>query len=283
MGNEVAHQLVTPSQVSVPRLRDAVWSGPLALRERAALGIAVACNERVPLKRLTDIWAKAVVSRVVSTLCGRRLRVRGVEHLERLAPSGGILLATNHRTFFDLFTVAYAFSRRPDLCQRMYFPVRSGFWYEHPLGVLVNGLGTGMSMFPPIFRPQQKRDITRRGLDWLAERLSEPGVVVGMHPEGTRSREPDPYTLLPAEQSFGRVALLSRATIVPAFVTGLSNSIRSEVARRRERTALVDVAFGAPVSWGDFQGCDPLRLRNQLALGQHVLHAIQELAEQVRG
>ena len=282
MRSEAAHQLVPPSQASVPRLRDAVWSGPLAFGERAALAVAVAFNERPLLKRATDVWAKAVVARAVRTLCGRRLRIQGIHNLERLAPSRGILLAANHRTFFDLFTVAYAFSSRTDLCQRMYFPVRSGFWYEHPLGVLVNGLGTGMSMFPPVFRPPHKRDITRRGLDWLAERLTEPGVVVGMHPEGTRSREADPYRLLPAEQSFGRVALMSRATIVPAFVTGLSNSLWSEVARRDDSAAAVDVAFGAPVSWREFDDCDPSRLRNQLALGLHVLHAIQELAEQVR-
>lgn len=282
MADRAAPVWSAPTQAVAPNLRAALWSGPLSLTERIALAVALSHNEHALLKRLSNAWANAVVGRVVGSLCGARLRVSGVEHIQRLAPSGGILLAANHRTFFDLFAVAYALRSHTNLCRKVYFPVRSGFWYDHPLGPLLNGFGTGMSMFPPIFRAAEKRDVTRRGLDWLAQRLAEPGVVVGMHPEGTRGRGTDPFALLPPEQSFGRVALLSRASIVPAFVHGLSDSLWSELRQRKQRAATVDVAFGAPVTLAELEDCDPCRLRNQLAIGERVLCAIQELATQVR-
>ncbi|MFZ5889475.1 MAG: lysophospholipid acyltransferase family protein [Myxococcota bacterium] len=278
MVDEAAPVLVASSQSRGPELRDAIWNGPLSLVERASLAAALTCNESAPLKWLSNWWANAVVGHVVSSLCDARLRVSGVEHIERLAPSGGVLLAANHRTFFDLFAVAYAFRNHTRLCRGVYFPVRSHFWYDHPLGPWVNVLGTGMNMFPPVFRASHKREVTRRGLDWLAQRLGQPGVVVGMHPEGTRSRGADPFALLPPEQSFGRVALLSRATIVPAFVHGLSDSIWNEVRRRKQRDAVVDIAFGAPVNSGEFDDCDPRRLRNQLGIGERVLQSIHALA-----
>jgi 1-acyl-sn-glycerol-3-phosphate acyltransferase len=266
----------------VETLNDAVVSGPLSLGERLALAAALASNENAALRRASNWWANAVVGRIVALLCGARLRVRGLEHIERLAPTGGVLLAPNHRTFFDLFAVTYAFRGQTSSCGEVYFPVRSRFWYDHPLGPWLNAVGAGMRMFPPVFRAAHQRDVTRRGLDWLAERLKEPGVVVGMHPEGTRSRDPDPFTLLPPEQSFGRVALLSRATIVPVFVNGLSDSLWEESRRRKQTDAIVNVAFGAPVSTTEFDGCDPSRLRNQLAIGRRVLQAVQELAQEVR-
>jgi 1-acyl-sn-glycerol-3-phosphate acyltransferase len=265
---------VSSSPVGLVR---AACSGPLGLTERVALGLAVVANEWRPLKRVTSFWRQALIARVVEGLVRPRLRVLGLEHVERLAPRGGVLLAANHRSFFDLFVVASCLREHTKLCQSVYFPVRSRFWYDHPLGPLVNAVGTGMSMFPPVFRAGHQRPITRRGLDLLAERLARPGVVVGMHPEGTRSRGPDPYELLPAEQSFGRVALLARPTVIPAFVSGLSNSLVREVSRRHLAGAEISVVFGPPVDLSEFSQVNPQRLRHQIAVGERVLSAIDAL------
>jgi 1-acyl-sn-glycerol-3-phosphate acyltransferase len=157
----------------------------------------------------------------------------------------------------------------------MYFPVRSSFWYDSLLGIGTNAATSCMSMYPPIFRAAEKREATRAGLDFLARELADPGVVVGMHPEGTRSKQPDPYALLPPEQSFGRVVLLARPTVIPVFVNGVGNSlVRECVSGIRGKAPKIIVAFGAPVDLSEFDGADPTRLRTQIAVGQRVLDAI---------
>mgnify|MGYP001480307136 CR=1 FL=1 len=37
----------------------------------------------------------------------------------------------------------------------------------------------------------------------------QPGTVVGLHPEGTRGKGPDPYTFLPAQPGVGKLALVA--------------------------------------------------------------------------
>lgn len=256
----------------------AAWRGPLSLMERVALSVSAVSNEWAPLGRLAAFWRHEVVARLVDRICGSRLRVVGVENLQALAPEHGVLVAANHRSFFDLFVVTRCLREHTSFCRSLYFPVRSGFWYDNPLGLIVNAAGTGMSMFPPVFRPPQKRAITRSGLDLLAARLAAPGTVVGMHPEGTRSKSDDPYELLPAERSFGRLALLAKATVIPAFVSGLSNSLAKEISARRRADAEVIVVFGKAVNLGDLYDLDPERLRHQIAAGERVLAAIRDLS-----
>jgi 1-acyl-sn-glycerol-3-phosphate acyltransferase len=263
-------------------LLDAVWQSPLGVMERAALALSFGANEWAPARRLASLWRRRVIAPLITSLCARRLEIIGLEHLANITPERGVLLAANHRSFFDLFVVANCLHDHTRLAHSLYFPVRSRFWYDNPLGLLINAVGAGMGMFPPVFRAGEKRPITRRGLDLLALRLSSPGTVVGMHPEGTRSRGADPYRLLPAEQSFGRVALLGKATVIPAFVCGLSNSLLREIARRKRDDAKICVAFGPPVDLSDFYAADPERLRHQLAAGERVLSAIHALGASAR-
>jgi len=76
-----------------------------------------------------------------------------------------------------------------------------------------------------------------------------------MHPEGTRGKGPDPYELLPAQPGVGKVALLAKPTVVPAFIHGLGNNIVEDVkwnfGPEARRSHAVVTVFGPPVDYAD--------------------------------
>lgn len=224
-----------------------------------------------------------MVKGLVDLLSSDRLVIAGTEHLVRLPRDRGILLAPNHRSFFDLFVAARVAHAHVGSCNRLYFPVRSSFWYDSIAGLLLNVVGTGCTMYPPVFRMPEKRGVTRSGLDFLASELRRPGTLAGMHPEGTRSKSSDPVSLLPPEGGFGRVVLLARPSVVPVFVDGLGNSLVAEARRAVSgRHAPIRVVFGPPLELDPGSDLEPSRLRSQIEVGRRALASIGQLGEVAR-
>jgi len=125
--------------------------------------------------------------------------------------------------------------------------VRSNFFYESVLGLVIGATFTGGSMFPPFFRSTEKKAMNRVSLAILIEKLRTPGQMVGFHPEGTRNKTDDPYKLLPAQPGAGELALKARPVVVPAFILGMSNSLWAEVKANFRRDEFPDPVFGSPV------------------------------------
>jgi 1-acyl-sn-glycerol-3-phosphate acyltransferase len=110
-------------------------------------------------------------------------------------------------------------------------------------------------MYPPIYRQAERRALNDDALDKMVEILRQPGNVLGMHPEGTRGKGDDPYTFLPAQPGVGKVALIGRPVVIPAFIHGLGNNVVEDVkwnfgAEARRSHAVITV-FGAPVDYAD--------------------------------
>ena len=199
-------------------------------------------------RRAARIWQRAVLTPLVGwLLVYRRLRVYGIERLDGIPRDAPILLVSNHRTFFDLFILGWLLIRHPRLSRRVNFPVRSNFFYETPLGLLMSALLSGGSMFPPFFRAPEKKAMNRYSLDILLQKLRAPGEMVGFHPEGTRNKTDDPYTLLPAQPGAGELALKARPVVVPAFILGMTNHFWREVKANRRREPAVIAVFGKPI------------------------------------
>jgi 1-acyl-sn-glycerol-3-phosphate acyltransferase len=76
-----------------------------------------------------------------------------------------------------------------------------------------------------------------------------------MHPEGTRGKGPDPYTFLPAQPGVGKLALIARPVVIPAFSHGLSNDavddIRANFTRDARRSRAIITVFGSPIDFAD--------------------------------
>jgi len=193
------------------------------------------------------IWQRWVVTPLVGQMVTRRLRIHGLERLDRIPDRAPILLVANHRTFFDLFILGWILIRHPRLSRRVNFPVRSNFFYEGLPGLLLGALFTGGTMFPPFFRSAAKKGMNRLSLRILVEKLRTPGQMVGFHPEGTRNKTDDPYALLPAQPGAGELALKARPVVVPAFILGLTNSPWAELRANLRRERPVIAVFGEPV------------------------------------
>jgi len=251
-------------------------------------------TERLAL-RLADLFARRLrllpllssllfMGPFIWLLAARRLRVSGSEELQRLPADCSVVLVANHRSYFDFFLVVPVVRLRGHRWFRFYFPVRADFFYDHPVGVLVNMVGAAMSMFPPIFRRGEKRRLNRWSLLRCAELLARPGTGLGLHPEGTRSRGADPFALLPARPGVGRVVLAAAGVpVIPVFVHGLGNSVALEFARClfSPRRHPLYVAFGPEVGLADLRerGSTPATEREA---AERCLSAIAALAADVQ-
>ena len=216
-------------------------------------------------QRVGLFWQRAVVTPLVGLLFRGRLEIHGLHRLAAVPDGAPILLVANHRTFFDLFTLGWILITHPRLTRRVSFPVRSNFFYETPLGLLMCVLGTGCSMFPPFFRSAEKKAMNRVSLEILLEKLRTPGQLVGFHPEGTRNKTADPYTLLPAQPGAGELALKARPVVVPAFILGMTNSFGTELKASLRRRSKVIAVFGDPVPLPDDAGVTRLSHHKRFA------------------
>lgn len=225
--------------------------------ERASLALGRFVNERAGGKRFQYLWNNEVGRRWVRLAIGPRVFVENIDVVVDRPPGpGGLLLALNHRSFFDFYITTFAlYQCGAHWIKKAFFPVRSNFFYEHPLGVAVNVMLGGGSLYPPIFRDPAKAALTRDAVERMVRFLAEPDTMVGIHPEGTRNQDGDPYTLLPAQPGVGQIALQARPVIVPAFINGLGNSAREDIGAtfrrdaRRERPVII--VFGQPLAYDD--------------------------------
>jgi 1-acyl-sn-glycerol-3-phosphate acyltransferase len=252
----------------------------LSRTERAGLWLAELCARRFPF--LAVAFSFFPMGALVWLGIGRRLRLSGLENVRSLPRDSSLLLVANHRSFFDFFTVVVTLRFKAGFRHHIYFPVRSEFFYDHLVGILVNLVAAGMSMFPPIFRFGPKRALNVWSLTRCAELLAKPGTAVGFHPEGTRNKGPDPFRLQPAHAGLGRVAIAApQARVIPVFVAGLGNRIPTEIRHNltAPRRYPVWMAFGPEVDLAD------LRERGNRATAQEAADrcrgAIQLLADAV--
>jgi glycerol-3-phosphate dehydrogenase (NAD(P)+) len=151
-----------------------------------------------------------------------RLRRRGTEHI----PDGGVILASNHRSFLDPFAIGCCVGRP------IYFMAKRELFRNPLLGWFLNCLGAF-----PVRRGASDEDSVATALALL-----ERGQAVVIFPEGTRIRT---GSLATPKRGVGRLALQSGKPVVPIAVTN------SERARRgwRIKPVKVHIRCGAPLTF----------------------------------
>ncbi|HWO20914.1 MAG TPA: lysophospholipid acyltransferase family protein [Kofleriaceae bacterium] len=259
---------------------------PLTRVERLALRFAEASNEDPRGKWLQTQFLRGVSYVWVRACLANRMLAEGVEDLMALRPETGVMLVSNHRSFFDQYAMLLACYMGPvHWAKRLYFPVRSNFFYDQPLGILVNAAIAGGAMYPPIYRQAERRVLNDEALDKMVEILRTPGNVLGVHPEGTRGKSPDPYQFLPAQPGVGKAALLGRPMVIPAFIHGLGNNIvedvRQNFGKEARRSRAVITVFGAPVDYSDLCAEKP-RPTLYKKCADRFMAAVRPLAERER-
>ncbi len=259
---------------------------PLSRVERLALRFGELANEDPRgkwlqtkfLRGFSYVWVRAAIA--------RRMFAEGLEDLMAVRPQSGVMLVANHRSFFDSYCMLLACYMGPVAwAKSLQFPVRSNFFYDRPLGIVINAAIAGGAMYPPIFRDKERRQLNDEALDRMVEILKKPGNVLGMHPEGTRGKGPDPYVLLPAQPGVGKVALLAKPTVIPAFINGLSNNALADITVTRtskaRREAAIITVFGAPIDYADLQAEKP-RPTLYKKCADRFMSEVKKLAERER-
>jgi 1-acyl-sn-glycerol-3-phosphate acyltransferase len=274
--------LLAPSAGAVTR-PDLVLSGRkrLSFLERALIGFVRRTFEPGLLSRAVTYGQRTVGCGWIHW-CTKNLRhVHGYDRLPALDPAQSYILIANHRSFFDLYVVFGDLVHR-GLEHRIVFPVRSNFFYDNPLGLLVNGFMSFFAMYPPLFRERKKALMNPLALEELAFLLRRGGMFAGIHPEGTRKRDDDPYTFLPAQRGVGKVIQDARVPVIPVFINGLVNDIGKQVRSNFDRTGQdIFVVFGSPVEFGDLldQGKSP---KVHQAISDRVMQAVSDLGQEER-
>ena len=218
-------------------------------------------------------WIRAAIAKL--------RHVHGLSRLPAWDPAGSLVLVANHRSFFDLYvTTAELVSR--GLPHRILFPVRSTFFYDHPLGPVVNGAMSFFAMYPPIFREKRRAALNLASLDEVAALLQRGGFFVGLHPEGTRKKDDDPYTLLPPQSGIGRLIRKAGVPVVPVFINGLGNDLAKQVMNGLSgKGRPIHVVYGAPIDFGGLLSA-PESPRTYKRIAERCLEAITGLGQEER-
>src|SRR3954452_10920567 len=138
-----------------------------------------------------------------------RLSRNGRHHIPA---EGGVLLASNHRSFLDPFMIGCCL-RRP-----IFFVAKQELFQNRLVGWLLNCLGAF-----PIRRGESDEESMK-----TARALLERGEAVVIFPEGTRIRR---GSLGNAKRGVGRLALESGAAVVPIAVHGSERARRGWIVR----------------------------------------------------
>jgi 1-acyl-sn-glycerol-3-phosphate acyltransferase len=103
---------------------------------------------------------------------------------------------------------------------------------------------------------------------------------VGIHPEGTRGKGPDPYEFLPVRPGLGQLVAEAppNVVVVPFFILGLDNSTTHQIRRNflpgGKRGSNVRIWFGEAMTASDLRN-----VGNPQQITDHVFARIARMAE----
>ena len=257
--------------------------GSLRGFERISVPLCNAINTSGWLKDTIALFGRWWTATWISLFARRRWQVAGLENATSIDSGHGVVLVSNHRSFFDMYvTSALLYKRKARFMDRLYFPVRSKFFYSNPIGLLVNLSISGCAMWPPVFRDDRKQELNPQSLEQAGWALERRGAVMGYHPEGTRGRGPDPYEFQPAKKGVGRMlrACHPDTRVLPFFIIGMGSDFKREVfvystqGHRGDPQRMIRIRFDPSVRVGDL-----LEGRTDQEVADHLMELVGGLAQ----
>lgn len=200
----------------------------------------------IPPKDATWVWRILHVIATLIRIFFLRLRVEGQENVPR---TGGCIYAINHTMGPDYVLVGYASPRQ------VFYMAKSEIFALHPwLAALVTAAGAF-----PVQRGRGDIQAIEQAAIFVRT-----GKIVGMFPEGTRSRGGQ---LQRGKTGVARIAMMAQAPIVPVVVIDSELVLRDVL--KLKRRPLVTVRFGKPVmAFGNVDNPHEVRqLTTELMLG----------------
>ena len=192
---------------------------------------------------------------------------RGAEHLP---PSGGLVVCTNHISYFDPLPFAHFVH---DSGRAPRFLAKSELFAIPAVGQVLRGAGQ-----IPVYRGSRTASAAFRDAVAAVER----GECVVVYPEGTVTREPGLWPMT-GKTGAARIALSTGAPVIPVAQWGAQDVLAPYSKRLRlfpRKT--IHVHAGPPVDLGAFAG-QPLTADVLRAATERIMAAITELLEGIRG
>lgn len=252
--------------------------------ERAGFSLAHRMNLGV-WKRLMTFCQRHIGSLWIYIATYNLMNVFGIENVENSDPNRPLVLVANHRSFFDMYTVSSVIFRRTKRPVTLFFPVRAKFFYDNPVGWLVNFVMGWFSMYPPFFREDRevkKREFDKYSMRRLIQLCSEGhGHVIGFHPEGKRNLEGGPYDMLPAQPGIGKVIYAAKPEVIPVFIAGLGNDLPKQILGNWTGGPKIRIWFGERIDLTEFYERGD-RLRTHKEIADHLMTKIAELGDSDR-
>jgi glycerol-3-phosphate dehydrogenase (NAD(P)+) len=185
-------------------------------------------------ERGVNRWVLFVVRMVLTPFFLIYLRMQRIGR-EHIPAEGPVILASNHRSFFDPFVIG-TMTRRP-----VYYVAKQElFMYNRLLSWVLNALGAF-----PVARGAGDQDTIE-----TAKIILGRGEIVLMFPEGTRTR---PGPLGKPRRGVGRLALETGAPVVPIAIIGTEDIRRGWRFRPRK----VKLRAGPPLHFPKVDNASP--------------------------
>lgn len=146
-----------------------------------------------------------------------------VEGLENIPAEGGCVLCANHLSARDPIYIAVRVRNR-----HIRFMAKAELFKFKPLAAIIRGL-----MAFPVDRGHNDLNAVRTALKVIAD-----GHILGLFPQGTRSRDNTPTPML---NGVSMIALRAGKPVIPAYIGGPYRLFRRTLLR-----------FGKPVDLSDF-------------------------------
>lgn len=151
---------------------------------------------------------------------------------ERVPASGGLIVASNHISFWDPPLIGAAMPRE------IHYLAKEELFSTPLLGPLIRSLNA-----IPIRRGAADLSGLARAIDALKR-----GGVLLLFPEGSRMRDGE---LHPARPGLGLLAVSAGVPIVPCFISGSHRPAAWWIRRARVR-----ITFGEARAWRDYAGAE---------------------------
>ncbi|MDN5790259.1 MAG: 1-acyl-sn-glycerol-3-phosphate acyltransferase [Micrococcales bacterium] len=206
------------------------------------------------------------LSRGVLVPLSRILYRPTIEGKDNVPRTGGVILASNHRSFIDSFAIPLVAPRQ------VRFLAKAEYWQGRgPKGSLQRAFFTSVGMVPVNRNsPQAAQESLDAGLEVLRA-----GEAFGIYPEGTRSRDGRLYR---GRTGVAWLALHANVPVVPVGLIGTQDI--QPVGATLPKLAKVTVRFGAPIEVEPYRGLPAGKARRELT--DAVMDAIALLSGQVR-
>lgn len=190
-------------------------------------------------------WARSLL-----TIGGVKVRVEG---LERIAPDGSYVIASNHLSYMDTPVVLAN------------IPVQFRFLAKRGL-FQIPFLGTHLARAGHIPVPREDPRAAVKTMSTAAEVIRSRGISMLVFPEGGRSRD---GTMMPFKEGAAYIAIKAGVPIVPVTLIGTREVL--PFGAGRIRPGKVELRIGEPIATG------ALSLKDRGAVTEEIRRRIVEM------